>query len=126
MGSPSVLSPCVSEEDMLMLGLCLLTSVKHGGCSTWLCSLGAENFHFHLNFEGFTILAAAFACVDPMGAKQFVSCIRMAPGRALCWTLKHCRIPPESQLFSLEGLAGCTGSFCWKYWADQAVTVTWH
>lgn len=51
-------------------------------------------FHFQLNFEGFVNLAATFPCADPVGVKQFVSRIRMAPGRVFLLYSEALQNPP--------------------------------
>lgn len=52
-------------------------------------------FHYQLNFEDFVILAATFACANPVGVKQFVSGIRMAPGRVFLLDSKALQNPPS-------------------------------
>lgn len=51
-------------------------------------------FHFQLNFEGFVILAATFACAGPVGVKQFVSHICVAQGRVFLLESKALQNPP--------------------------------
>ena len=51
-------------------------------------------FRFQLNFEVFVILAATFACADPMGVKRFVSHICMAPRRAFFLDSEALQNPP--------------------------------
>ena len=53
-------------------------------------------FHFQLNFEGFAILTATFACAGPVGAKQFVSHICVAQGRVFLLESKALQNPPVS------------------------------